>query len=184
MSLCGPTRSAYVKYAGGAEPRLRCGAHGARTGVLRCLGHRRNLLRPAWHLFAAGVRAQGPHDGARPQDVVAQADPAQPVAPWPFRVDAVEPQAVSLAHALDGSYRRGSTRRARATALVGCGNPCRRWGGRVSDGDRLDLAGGTPVAPSDRATILRGEWKRRRTACLGQSVGGAGNCSMGADPSR
>jgi len=71
-------------------------------------------------------------------------------------VDAVEPQAVSLAHALDCPSCGGRGRRAYAAALVGCDNPCRRWGGRVSDGDRLDMAGGTPAAAPDRATILRG----------------------------
>src|SRR5256885_17254612 len=94
MSLCGPTRSAYVKYAGGAEPRLRCGAHGARTGELRCLGHRRNLLRPAWHLFAAGMRSERPAEGRRRPQALVPAGSTPPLAPTAVPPGAVGPTSV------------------------------------------------------------------------------------------
>src|SRR2546426_684583 len=156
MSLCDSQGSPPALHAGAPKQGLRGGARRARAGLPRRFGSSRDLLRPPQRLAPARTPSQSPHDGSWPENIVAQAGYARPHAPRTLRMDAVEPQAVPLAHAV---------------ALVGGRATRAWWGGGACNRDRLGLAGGATVAAIDCAPRVRGEWDGRRAACVDQSDG-------------
>src|SRR3989441_3854238 len=177
MSLRDSSGFAHAEHSGRVESRFRSGAGGARTPVPRCLRPRRGLLCASEHLAPTGVSPQSAHDGAWAPHPVAPARAPRSAALWCLCLDALEPQAVSLADALGGSARRCSARGAYAMALVGCGHTCTR----VADGDRVDVARRAPATACGRAALLCGEWHGCRAAGLDQRLGRPWNGAVGAD---
>src|SRR5437867_3312740 len=144
--------------ARGSEPRFRRGAPRPKERLSGGVGSRGDLLCAAWRLAAPGVPAQGAHDGAGPAHPVVAAGAARPAALGPLRLDAGQPQAVSLARALGAARRGGRARgagRRRGVGVVsrrarGPGRGRRGGSGRVVVARRRAAAavtrpGGVPV---------------------------------------
>ena len=99
------------------------------------LGDRCRLLRTSYDVLEEGVPQKGPDNHARYADALVQAPPDEPVQPRLVRLDAVQPQGLSLGSALGGSGGGARTRRTcRGRSPLGPGRH-RSWGAGSAPGD-------------------------------------------------
>src|SRR5689334_24140361 len=97
MLLRHPAAARPVALSGSAEPRLRQPASRAARRLPVGLGERRCVLRAAYALAQGRVPAEDPHDGARSRDARLPRRSHESIALWAVRLDAREPQALSVA---------------------------------------------------------------------------------------